>query len=106
MLRRMLSGLGYQVLEARDVDHCLAMVQDQGRIDLLLLDVIMPGLNGREVFDRVAALRPGIKALFMSGYAESVVAQHGVLDEGIHFIHKPFSHAALSQKIRGALAGH
>jgi FixJ family two-component response regulator len=60
-------------------------------------------MNGKELRDRIAHIRPGIKTLFMSGYTANVIVQHGVLDEGVHFIQKPFSMGTLARKIRNAL---
>ncbi len=73
------------------------------RIDLLITDVIMPEMNGRELADTLSAAYPNLKCLFMSGYTDNVIAHHGVLEEGVHFIQKPFSENAPSLKIRKAL---
>lgn len=78
--------------------------QQPGAIDLLLTDVIMPEMNGRELSSRLLARHPGLKVLYMSGYTANVIAHHGVLDAGIHFLNKPFSSKELSVKIREALA--
>lgn len=100
---QMLSRLGYAPLEAQSADECLQCVQNGSRVDLLLTDVIMPGMNGRQLYERVAELRPGMKALFMSGYTDDVIGHHGVLDEGVCFISKPFTEIELSHKLREAL---
>ena len=100
---RMLVRLGYKVIEAHDVDECLKLAQETPRIDLLLTDVIMPGMNGRQVYEHISTIRPGVKALFMSGYTEDLIAHHGILDTGIHFIPKPFTENGLSRKIRDVL---
>jgi len=72
-------------------------------IHLLITDVIMPGMNGRDLFKRLNLSRPGLKCIFMSGYTANVIAHHGVLDEGIHFLQKPFSVKALAEKVREVL---
>jgi YesN/AraC family two-component response regulator len=68
-----------------------------------LTDVVMPGMNGRDLARQVAALHPTVKTLFMSGYTANVIAHHGVLDTGVHFLEKPFSKKDLATKIREAL---
>lgn len=102
---QMLSRLGYNVLESHNPEECLKYVKREPHIDLLLTDVIMPHMNGRQICEQVAALAPDIAVLFMSGYTADVIAQHGVLDESIHFISKPFTEKALSRKIREVLDG-
>jgi CheY-like chemotaxis protein len=74
-----------------------------GKISLLITDVVMPGMNGRELAGQIQMLCPGIKCLFMSGYTANVIAHQGVLDEGIDFIQKPFSIKDLAAKVREAL---
>ncbi len=101
---RMLEELGYRVLAAESADRCLEVAAaHQGAIDLLLTDVIMPGKNGKELYDLLKRDRPGLKGLFMSGYSGDVIGQHGILDEGVHFLQKPFTNLALSQQVRRAL---
>jgi PAS domain S-box-containing protein len=101
---QILAGLGYNVLEAEAPDRCIEMVSSyEGTIHLLLTDVIMPRMDGKALFDRLNEKLPGIRVLFMSGYASNVIGHHGVLDEGMNFIQKPFSLHALAQKVRQAL---
>lgn len=100
----MLSHLGYSVIEARTIEQCFELAQHAPRIDLLLTDVIMPSMNGRQVYDRVVSLRPGAKVLFMSGYTDDVIARHGILDKGVYFLSKPFTRNALSRRIREVLS--
>jgi two-component system cell cycle sensor histidine kinase/response regulator CckA len=95
---------GYRVLAAASGLEALKVLEDKrDRIDLLLTDVIMPGINGRALAERLAPLQSGLKVLYMSGYTDSAIADHGVLDEGTNLLHKPFSEAALIQKIREVL---
>ena len=95
---------GYTVLAARTPADALALAEGYaGTIHLLITDVVMPGLNGKELMDRLTALRPGIKVLFMSGYTSDVIAHQGVIDEGVAFLQKPFSVNTLAQKVRDVL---
>jgi DNA-binding NtrC family response regulator len=93
-------------MSAETAGKCLELAQDNAAtIDLLLTDVVMPEMSGKELFMRIAEIRPGIRALFMSGYAANIIAQRGVLDADVNFIQKPFSLESLSQKIRQILGG-
>jgi CheY-like chemotaxis protein len=78
--------------------------RQHGVIDLLLTDVVMPGLNGRELAERIASMRPGIRVLFMSGYSNDAVLERGVRASEVEFIQKPFTIDALTEKIRDVLA--
>lgn len=69
----------------------------------MITDVVMPDMNGKELYERVAELHPHIRVLYASGYTDNVIAHHGVLDEGIHFIQKPFSVHGLAEKVRSVL---
>ena len=71
--------------------------------DLLITDVIMPKMNGKELAERLVAANPDLKCLFISGYAADVIAPHGVLDQGVHFMKKPFSVKEMADKVRKAL---
>jgi two-component system cell cycle sensor histidine kinase/response regulator CckA len=103
----MLENLEYEVLAAASPNEAIALFkQHDGKIDLLITDVVMPQMNGRELSEQIKALQPGIKTLFMSGYTADVIAHQGVLEEGINFIEKPFSMHDLSIKIRMALDSH
>ena len=73
-------------------------------IDLLVTDVVLPEMNGRDLASRLGVARPGLKCLFVSGYAANVIAHRGVLDEGVFFLQKPYSLDALAAKVREALA--
>jgi two-component system cell cycle sensor histidine kinase/response regulator CckA len=102
--RSMLEQLGYRVLSAGGPDEAIRLAEaDTGEIHLLMTDVVMPAMNGKELARRLAELRPAIKTLFMSGYTANVIAHHGVLNEGVHFIQKPFSIKDLSAKVREAI---
>ena len=104
MEKNMLEGLGYRVLAAGRPREALRLAKRHaGEIDLLITDVIMPELNGWELAERMAVLYPGIRQLFMSGYTADVIARHGELDEGLHFIQKPFTARDLAYRIRQVL---
>jgi CheY-like chemotaxis protein len=95
---------GFRVLQAADGKGALfEATKHAGPIDLLLTDVIMPGMNGKEVADRLAALRPGIKVLFISGYSGELIAKAGVLNAGVAYLPKPFSSDVLAAKVREML---
>jgi PAS domain S-box-containing protein len=99
-----LENLGYTVFAANSPLQALALCKEkQQSIDLLITDVIMPEMNGKELKENVQRLYPQIKTLYMSGYTADIVAHRGVLDEGIQFLQKPFSPKALAQKIRTLL---
>jgi two-component system, cell cycle sensor histidine kinase and response regulator CckA len=101
---RILEQLGYRVLRARNGADAVAEVQGYGdRIDLLLTDVVMPGMNGRELATQLVLQHPEMKVLFTSGYTEDVISHHGVLSEGVSFIGKPYTLSALARKVRGVL---
>lgn len=100
----MIESLGYNVLEADDVDRSVDIADRyEGKIDILLTDVIMPKLNGRELFSILEKKIPGLKVLYMSGYSRDVIGRNNILDVGIHFIQKPFSVHSMSQKLREVL---
>ncbi|MEJ2041178.1 MAG: ATP-binding protein, partial [Desulfosarcinaceae bacterium] len=99
-----LQHAGYTVLSASGGKEALERLSHySGPLHLLLTDVIMPGINGRQLFSRAADLFPGLKVLYMSGYTAEVIAHHGIMDEGIDFIQKPFSVQALVAKVREVL---
>jgi len=99
-----LTFCGYDVLEARDPNDALRLASDhRENLRLLLTDVIMPGMNGKELYKKTVAIHPDIEVLFMSGYTDDVIAQHGILDEGINFLQKPFTVQNLTQKVRQVL---
>jgi len=102
--RHVLQDYGYAVLEARDGVEALRLAgQHQGRIDLLVTDVIMPRMGGREVAEQLAKTHPGTKVLFVSGYTDDAVVRNGILEAKMAFLHKPFSPASLVIKVRDVL---
>jgi PAS domain S-box-containing protein len=103
---RMLSQLGYTVLAASSPEQALRVAQEHaGEIDLLMTDVVMPGMSGRELAEQLRSLRPAAKYLYMSGYTANVIAHRGVVDEGMMFLQKPFSLDSLARTVRAALEG-
>jgi two-component system, cell cycle sensor histidine kinase and response regulator CckA len=104
MAMQMLIESGYTVIKAKDPADAIEICRKgEVQIDLILTDVVMPVMNGKEMVDAIEKFRPDIKVLFMSGYTSDLVAQRGVVDSGRHFIQKPFSVYSLNQKIRETL---
>jgi CheY-like chemotaxis protein len=104
LIRRMLERQGYTVLEAGSPREAMQAAREHaGEIQLLMTDVIMPEMNGRDLAKNLLSLDPYIKPLFMSGYPADVIANQGVLDEGVSFIQKPFSAKDLANKISETL---
>ena len=104
MTSMMLERLGYTVLTASTPDQAISISQSySSRIDLLMTDVVMPEMSGRNLAEKLLQLNPNLKCLYMSGYTANVIAHHGVLDKGVHFIHKPFSKQDLAAKLREVL---
>jgi len=102
--RRILEQRGFKVITVENGNQALYMVETQNIVfDLLLTDVIMPSMNGRQLYERIKAVRPNLRVLYMSGYTEDNIANHGVLDEGANFIQKPFKSQELASKIREVL---
>lgn len=100
----MLKNLGYRVIEARDGEEALMLADRHGgKIDLLMTDIVMPGINGRELSERLTRAYPAMKTLFTSGYTEDVIVRHGVIDSQLNFIGKPYSLQGIARKIREAL---
>jgi CheY-like chemotaxis protein len=98
---QILERLGYKVVQARNGVEALAVAQGFGdRIDLLLTDVVMPGMNGSELATQLVPHNPEMKVLFTSGYTDDAIVRHGVLDEGVSFIGKPYTPSALARKVR------
>jgi len=104
LARQYLEIQGYKILEAEDGAAALQIVDGfQGTIDLLLTDVIMPGMNGRELATHISKLLPEVRVLYMSGYTENAIGHDGTLDPGINLLQKPFSLPALKDRVREVL---
>jgi len=104
MTAEMLKSIGYTVLIANYPADALSICEkDHSPIDLLITDVVMPKMNGKELRDRIKILRPEIKVLFMSGYTSNVIVHHGIPEEGVQFIQKPFSLNDFARKIQDIL---
>jgi DNA-binding response OmpR family regulator len=104
LARQYLEKQGYRVIEAADGAVAMQIaVAHEGIIHLLLTDVIMPGMNGRELAQRISEIRPNVKVLYMSGYTENVIGQDGTLDAGVRLLQKPFNLRDLKSKVREVL---
>ncbi|MGD0485315.1 MAG: ATP-binding protein [Gemmatimonadales bacterium] len=106
--RESLRVRGYTVLEAPDGDAALQLAagsEGARAIDLLLTDVVMPGLSGRVLAERLVAQRPGLRVLYMSGYTDDAIGLDGVLEPGLHYLQKPFAPDVLARKVREVLDG-
>jgi CheY-like chemotaxis protein len=104
LVLKVLKGNGYAVLVAvsgGDAERVAAAYE--GRIDLLLTDVVLPGINGGQVAQLLTAARPTIKVLYLSGYTDDAIVHHGVLEPGVAFLQKPFTPAVLGRKVREVL---
>lgn len=100
----LLQDLGYSVLQAKDADRALTIVESGARIDLLFTDVVMPGkLTSRQLAEKTRGLRPGLPVLFTSGYTQNSIVHGGRLDSGVHLLSKPYTQEALARKIREVL---
>jgi len=104
LAREGLESLGYKVLSAATPGEAILLCERHAEeIHLLVTDVVMPGMNGKELKQRLEKLKPGLRTVFMSGYTPDVVAQRGILDEDVVFAQKPFTLEALASKVREAL---
>jgi CheY-like chemotaxis protein len=105
LVRKILESLGYRVLSTHDPLEALRIAErTEESIDLLLTDVVMPGMDGRRLHTELEARRPGLKCLYMSGYPANVIVHRGVVDEGLNYIQKPFTRSDLGARLRRILA--
>ena len=103
IIAKALEARGYRVLSARDGTEALELAAGHGRIDLLVTDVVMPDMNGRELSRRFTEARPNLRTLYLSGYTDDAMLHRGVLQEGVAFLQKPFSLGALARKVRDVI---
>ena len=104
MTQQMLENCGYRVMTAPTPAEAIHAAKTfRGEIQLLVTDVVMPGMNGRELATKLKEFFPAVRCLFMSGYPTNVIVRHGVLEEGVHFLQKPFTLEALARKVREVL---
>jgi CheY-like chemotaxis protein len=104
LAREVLEMYGYRVLEAQNGGTALLVCERHaGEIALLITDVIMPEMGGRELAERLKQIRPGLHVLYMSGYTDNAIVHQGILNEGANFIQKPFAPDALARKVREVL---
>jgi two-component system cell cycle sensor histidine kinase/response regulator CckA len=107
MTNKMLKAIGYTVLSADKPQQALSLCETSAEpIDLLLTDVVMPLMSGKDLRKKIEAMRPGIKTIFMSGYTANMIAHRGILEKGVHLLQKPFTLNELAAKIREALGKH
>jgi CheY-like chemotaxis protein len=105
-LVEILGELGYQVLSAEDGKAALALIEQRDRrIDLMLTDVVLPGINGRQLAELATAHRPALRVLYMTGYSRNAIVHHGRLDAGVALIQKPIAQKELALKLREVLGG-
>ncbi|HEY9069372.1 MAG TPA: ATP-binding protein, partial [Candidatus Ozemobacteraceae bacterium] len=106
LAKTVLSGCGYRVLTAGSPEEALRLVESHtGRIDLLITDVVMPVMNGRELSDRISVMRPDIRVLYISGYTADIIARQGIVPEHVMLLEKPFSPQEFAVKVRAVLDG-
>jgi CheY-like chemotaxis protein len=102
-LVELLRDLNYRVLSAHDAVSALGLIEGDVRIDLLLTDVVLPGMNGRELAEQAKNRRPNLKVLFTTGYSRNAIVHQGRLDPGVAMIQKPITQDALAARIRDLL---
>jgi response regulator RpfG family c-di-GMP phosphodiesterase len=99
-----LGDQGYTLVEARNAEEAISLATSYAEpIQLLLTDLVMTGMNGRELASQLCHMRPDMETLYVSGYTKDIIARHGVLNEGITFLEKPFTPVALAHKVREVL---
>lgn len=105
-MKIVLSEAGYRVVEARDgEDAADTFRQNPEAVDLLVLDVVMPKKNGKEAYEEIRALKPGMQAIFLSGYTADIIDKNGLMGAGLHLINKPLLPNQLLAKVRALLDG-
>ncbi len=105
LAKNSLEEFGYKVLTSLSPGEGILLCEDyHDEIHLILTDVIMPTMNGKELRDKIHEMKPSIKTIFMSGYTANVIAHRGVLEEGVEFIQKPFTPYSLAKKVRQVLS--
>jgi CheY-like chemotaxis protein len=102
LARIVLEPCGYRLLQACNGDEALAVALTNP-IDLLITDVVMPKMSGRELTERLRMSQPAVKVLYISGYTDDAIVRHGIVEEGVAFLHKPFTPIALARKVREVL---
>lgn len=106
LIKSILTQKGYRVFAAENGRECLEMLAKQGNdVNLMLTDIVMPGMNGKDLYTKSAEIYPDMKVIYMSGYSNDVIASHGAFSKGVHFIQKPFSIEGISAKVRHVLDG-
>lgn len=104
LMKEVLEEDGYKVIEAADGEEAVnKFMENKDKIDLLLLDIVMPKMNGKEVYERIKKIKPDIKLLMASGYPADFITQKGIIEEGFNFVAKPMSPTKLLMKVRGVL---
>ena len=103
LMQKILKGLGYNVLAVRTAAEAIRIASNGGEIHLLLTDVVMPEMNGKNLAEAILSSHPDIRIIYMSGYTADVIAHHGVLEEGVDFIQKPFTREQVAVKVRETL---
>jgi two-component system, cell cycle sensor histidine kinase and response regulator CckA len=106
LAREILEDQGYDVTDTGDPEAALSLWAETGPFDMLLTDVVMPKLNGRQLAERLASDRPGLKVLYMSGYTSHAIVERGVLEPETAFVQKPFTSAELTVRVRDVLDGN
>jgi CheY-like chemotaxis protein len=102
-IRGMLRGLGYNVLDAGSPERALTLVETMPRVDLLLTDMVMPGMNGAELAAAIRARRPDLRVLFMSAYSDEALIEQGRIQAGVPILEKPFEPDELARRVREVL---
>ncbi len=103
LIRQALERLGYRILEASTGEMAVSLAASGETIDLLLTDVVMPGMSGRVLAERFEVLRPGTRVLYMSGYTDDAVVRHGISTSAVAYLQKPFTPEMLGRRVREVL---